>query len=269
MALFQIDYFSVSLSRIINFNILIPNDIPSGMSAGNPHYLRGVKTLFLLHGYSGSNRDWLFSSAASELSIKYNLAMIMPSGENSFYLDGKGTGKAFCRFVGEELVQYTCKTFGLSDKKEDIFIGGYSMGGFGALHTALAYPDTFGKAVALSSALIIHDIKNMPMDSHDGFADYDYYQSVFGDLKNLDTSENNPEYVIRKLKDAGREIPGIFMTCGTEDFLIEQNRALYQFLCNENIDVNYQEHPGAHNWDFWNRYMEPAILWLLNIEERS
>lgn len=102
MALFQIDYFSTSLSRITNFNVLIPNDILPGMSVNNPHYLRGAKTLILLHGYSGSNKDWLSSSAVSELSIKYNLAVIMPSGENSFYLDGKGTGKAFCQFIGKD-----------------------------------------------------------------------------------------------------------------------------------------------------------------------
>ncbi len=263
MALFQIDFFSQSLSRITNINILLPNDILPGMCAGNPHYLRGVKTLVLLHGYSGSNKDWLSSSAVSELSIRYNLAIIMPSGENSFYLDGKATGKAFCQFIGKDLVEYTCKTFGLSDKKEDIFIGGYSMGGFGALHTALVYPDTFGKVFALSSALIIHDIMNIPCDYKDGIADFDYYQSVFGDLENLDTSVNNPEYLIRKLTKEGREIPGIFMTCGTEDFLIEQNRAFHQFLINENIDVKYEEQPGIHDWNFWNRCLEPAILWLL------
>lgn len=263
MALFQADFFSPSLSRITSFNILIPNDILPGMCAGNPHYLRGVKTLVLLHGYSGSNKDWLTSSAVAELSIKYNLAIIMPSGENSFYLDGKGTGKAFCQFIGKDLVEYTKKTFGLSDKNEDIFIGGYSMGGFGALHTALVYPDTFGKVFALSSALIIHNIMNMSSDFKDGFADFDYYQSVFGDLENLDTSENNPEYIIQNMIKNGREIPGIFMLCGTEDFLIEQNRAFHQFLISERVDVQYEEHPGSHDWNFWNRYLEPAILWML------
>lgn len=263
MALFQADFFSPSLSRITTFNILIPNDILPGMRVGNPHYLRGIKTLFLLHGYSGSNKDWLTSSAVSELSIKYNLAVIMPSGENSFYLDGKGTGKAFCQFIGKDLVEYTCKTFGLSDKREDIFIGGYSMGGFGALHSALVYPDTFGKVFALSSALIIHNIMNIPSDFKDGIADFEYYQSVFGDLENLETSENNPEYLIHKLIDKGVEIPEIYMFCGTEDFLIEQNRSFYQFLLEKRIDAKYEEHPGSHDWTFWNRYLESAVLWLL------
>jgi len=137
------------------------------------------------------------------------------------------------------------------------------MGGFGALHTALTYTDTFGKIFAMSSALIIHDIMNIPVDYKDGIADFDYYQSVFGDLKSLDTSKNNPEYLIRKLIKDDVEMPEIFMLCGTEDFLIEQNRAFHQFLISERIDVRYEEHPGTHDWNFWNRYLEPAILWLL------
>ena len=73
----------------------------------------------------------------------------MPAGENSFYLNGKGTGRGYETFTAVELPAYCQKTFGLSDKPEDNFIGGLSMGGFGAIHTALKYPEYFGKNVWL------------------------------------------------------------------------------------------------------------------------
>ncbi|HWT74656.1 MAG TPA: alpha/beta hydrolase family protein [Mobilitalea sp.] len=263
MALFQVDFWSKALARVTGFNIILPNDLLSELTVNNEYYKRKIKTLYLLHGYSGSNKDWLLGSLVQYMAAKYNLAIVMPAGENSFYLDGLGTGKAYCQYVGKELVEYVGKTFGLSDKKEDTYIGGLSMGGFGAIHTGLAYPDTFGKLIGLSSALIIHGIKNMQENFKDAIADYYYYTSVFGDLQKLDSSPNNPEYLIHKLKEEGRAIPPIYMACGTEDFLLEQNRAFHSFLEEESLNVQYVEDTGTHDWNFWNRYLEPGIQWLL------
>lgn len=263
MALFQIDVFSKSLARCTCFYMILPNDVPPVMSEGNENYKRKMKTLFLLHGYSGSSKDWLLGSSINELAVKYNMAVIMPSGDNSFYLDGKGTGSAYGTYVGKELVEYVRKTFNLATDREDTFIGGLSMGGFGAIRTGLYYSETFGKIVALSSALIIDNVKKMNKDFKDAVADYDYYVSVFGSPDQLENSVNNPEYLIKMLKKENKKIPKIYMACGTEDFLIEENRSFYRFLKEESIDVEYIESPGTHNWDFWNRYLEPSIQWLL------
>lgn len=262
MALFQGNFYSKQLARSAEFYILLPNDIPY-IAEDNNHFKRTCKSLYLLHGYTGTNKDWLMGSSIQELSSRYNLAVIMPSGENSFYLDQKGTGKAYCQYVGRELVEYVTKTFGLSGKKEDNFIGGLSMGGFGAIHTGLYFPETFGKIIALSSALIIHNIKNRMEEFEDGIADYDYYRSVFGDLNQLEHSSNNPEVLIRNLKSQGKDIPSIYMACGTEDFLIEENRAFHRFLLEENMDVTYIESAGVHDWKFWSQYLEPGIKWSL------
>jgi len=264
MALIQTDFYSKTLSKVCNFNMILPNDIIPEMTIGNECYDRKMKTLYLLHGYSGSSKDWLLGSSIQEMAMKYNLAVVMPCGDNSFYLDGRGTGRAYCEYSGKELIEYTRETFGLSDKKEDTFIGGYSMGGFGALHTGLSYPETFHKIIALSSALIVHNIENMKEDTRDEIADYDYYTSTFGELKRLDSSLNNPEYQISRLKKEGKTIPPIFMACGSEDFLIEPNRAFHEFLMKEEIKVEYHETTGIHNWTFWNQYLEPAIKWMLN-----
>ncbi len=263
MALFQVDFYSKALSKTTCFQVILPNDVPPEMTAENENYKRSMKTLYLLHGYSGSSKDWLTGSLIQELASKYNMAVVMPSGDNSFYLDGKGTGKAYCQFVGKELVEYTRKTFNLSTNKEDTFISGLSMGGFGAIHTGLYFPETFGKIVGLSSALIIHNIANIKEDHQDFIADYYYYASTFGALDQVIDSVNNPEYLIRKLKEEKKAIPPIYMACGTEDFLLEENRAFHKFLEAEEIDVTYIESPGIHNWEFWNRYLEPSIQWFL------
>lgn len=261
MAFSQFDYFSNTLKKVVSFNILLPNDCFADMIKDNANYNRQTKILVLLHGYSGNNKDWLLGSNIQELSIKYNIAVVLPSGENSFYLDGD-TGK-YGTFVGKELINYVRKTFNLSTDKNDTYVGGLSMGGFGAIHIALKHNNTFSKVFALSSALIIHEIKNKDESFSNGVADYSYYRSVFGNLDKLEMSENNPEELTRRLKEKNEEIPSIFMACGKQDFLIEQNRAFYKFLIDNNIDVCYKEDEGVHNWEFWNKYLEPSIEWLL------
>lgn len=263
MAFIEVNFFSKSLFRITNFHIVLPNDVPDMMKQGNKHYEREMKTLYLLHGFSGNTLDWMLGSLAQDLAVKYNLAIVTPNGENSFYLDQKGTGRAYGTYIGEDLVEYVSKTFGLSSKKEDIFIGGLSMGGFGAIHTGLKYKDTFGGMFGLSSALIINKIIGKEQGYRDEVADFDYYEAVFGNLNELDESENNPEYLLKTRLANGETIQPIYMACGTEDFLINENREFHEVLLQNNVSHTYQESTGVHDWKFWNEYLEPAIVNML------
>lgn len=267
MALIQIDYLSDALSRIVTVHMYLPNDTQKDFTDGNPHYKRATKTLYLLHGFSGNSMDWVAGSNAMDISRRYNLAIVMPSGENSFYVDRKGTGNAYETFIVDELFDYVCSNFGLSKSKEDNFIGGLSMGGFGALRLGAKYNQKYAAIFGLSSAMIIHDIAglaqediaNMPIQ----IADYYYYRSIFGDLMTLEESDINPEYIIKNKIAHGEHIPPVFMACGTEDILLEQNRAYREFLKKMQIDLTYHESKGIHDWSFWSEYLEPAIIWMI------
>lgn len=259
MADLNVSFYSQSLIRPVSFNMYIPNDVHS--QEENPHYNRKCKTVFVLHGHSGWGKGW---DQIYHLAERYNLALVFPSGENSFYLDSQATAGKYGTFVGSELVDYIRNTFGLCMSKEDTFISGLSMGGFGALHTGLSYPDTFGKIIALSSALIIHQIAGMQPNQENPIANYYYYRNCFGDLDQLLESDNNPEVLVKKLQQQGRTIPDIYMACGTEDFLLEVNRQFYQFLVVQNVKVEYIESEGDHNMEFWNDYFAKGFAWILD-----
>ena len=186
----------------------------------------------------------------------------MPSGENSFYLDQKGTGRAYGTLVGKELIGYLRKTFGIAMSAADTFIGGLSMGGFGALHTGLLYPENYSGIIALSSALIAREVMNMKEGEGNGVADYDYYRTTFGEPAELETSENNPEYVVKKRLERGESIQPIFMACGTEDFLINDNRRLRDSLNGWGYSLHYEESAGAHRWDCWDEKIQSVLAWL-------
>lgn len=207
--------------------------------------------------------DWLCGSKIQELSLTHNIAVFMPSGENNFYLDDVDKGELFGEYVGQELVDFTRKMFPISTKKEDTFIGGLSMGGFGAIRNGLKYNDNFSRIIALSSALITKNIAGIPEDFKDPVADYKYYRRVFGDLNELLGSENDPEALVLDLKKKKADIPKIYMACGSEDFLLRENHDYRDFLVKENVDLTYVESPGVHDWNFWNEYIEKALIWAL------
>lgn len=268
MSNLHVEHHALSLSRLTSFRLIFPDKLPPQLTAGNPHYDRPAKTLFLLHGYSGSSTDWLYHTPAANLAVKYNLAVVFPDGDVSFYVDGAATGRAYGTYVGVELPAFLHETFGLSMKPEDTVIGGNSMGGFGAMRTALAHPETFGGAFGLSSALIIHAAAGLDQHVNDGtiMANKDYYVSCFGDLAKLEESDNNPEVLARRLAAEGKPLPKLYMACGSEDFLVKENRAFHEFLVGEGVPVKYVEFPGIHDWDFWNRAFEPALRYLIGCE---
>ena len=69
----------------------------------------------------------------SRFANERGLCVVMPSGENMFYVDQEHTHNHYSQFIGEELVEMTRAMFPLSHKKEDTFIAGLSMGGYGAI----------------------------------------------------------------------------------------------------------------------------------------
>ncbi|MCR5101368.1 MAG: alpha/beta hydrolase fold domain-containing protein [Butyrivibrio sp.] len=270
MATGRLRFYSMARAGQVDISYVIPNDVPEIMVGDNKNYKRGMKTLYLLHGFSGNDCDWEYNGIAEDIAIAFNMAVIMISTGNNFYLDRKATGCQYGTYAGEEVVNYTRKLFNLSDKKEDTIIAGLSMGGFGAMHTALAYPDTFGGAVSLSSALIIHELSNMKEGQSNEMANYDYYREVFGDLSKVEESDANPEVLYTKLKNEGRDIPPIYMAVGTEDFLYQNNVDMKEFFEKNNADFKYEEGPGIHDWKFWNQYIMRGIEWILDkIEKRS
>ncbi len=260
MATLQINFHSKCLSREVTFNALLPVDLPEGLGqpvkAGEP-----LKAIYLLHGFSGSHNDWMNFSRIRELSDRYQIAVFMPAGENHFYVDDENRDEWFGEYIGEELVDFTRKLFPLSTKREDTFIGGLSMGGYGAIRNGLKYAEQFGRIIALSSALIPYRIANMAPDYYDGIAGYKYYISTFGDLTQLLGSDKDPESLVHGLKKKGLKLPEIYMACGTEDFLLDVNRRFHEFLEQEQAGHLYVEGAGAHTWDYWDKHIEAALKW--------
>ncbi len=261
MSFFSGTFFSTSLSRPVHFTAVLSNDCQWGVDT-NPHFKRPAKNVYLLHGYSGCDTDWFTNAPLGDLANRFNVNFFMPNGDNSFYVDQPETGSKYAQYVGKEFVEYTRKTFGLSEKREDTLIGGLSMGGYGTLHTALMFPETFSRAIALSSALIVSGLKHMTPDMQNPMANYEYYAHTFGDLSKVEETDHNLEVLAKRVLNSENR-PKLYMACGTEDFLIEPNKAFKAFLDSIEYPVVFETAPGVHDFVFWREFLKKGLEWAL------
>lgn len=262
MAFLNGTFFSKELARPVHYVAVLSNDCQWGVDT-NPHFNRPAKNVYLLHGYSGCDTDWFTNAPLGDLANRFNVNFFMPNGDNSFYINQPETGAKYCNYVGREFIEYTRKTFNLSSDREYTFIGGLSMGGFGALHTALAFPETFGKTIALSSALIVDGLKYFTPEMDNPMANYEYYRHAFGDLSKVEETDANPKVLARKLMEANAVRPEIFMACGTEDFLFKANSDFKAYLDSISYPATFVTAPGVHDFVFWRAHLEKGLLWAL------
>ncbi|MBC7251612.1 MAG: hypothetical protein H5T62_15205 [Anaerolineae bacterium] len=137
------------------------------------------KTLYLFHGAFADSSSWSLYSRVEEYADRHGLAVVMPNVGNSFYAD-LWHGPAYWTFVSEELPRFVRSVFPLSDKREDNFVAGLSMGGYGAFKLVLNKPEKFAAGISLSGVLDIVTVMRNPV--HPVF-DVDEY---FGGFNRLD-----------------------------------------------------------------------------------
>lgn len=260
MAIIEVNFISKCLMRTVTFNAIIPVD-KFGPQAENAEQ-KPLKTLYLLHGIFGNYTDWVNGTRIQAWAEANDLAVIMPSGENRFYLDDEKSGELYGEFIGKELVEFTRKLFPLSDKREDTFIAGLSMGGYGAIRNGLKYAENFGCVIGLSAALV-HDTWKDADNSAPIFTfRRNYYEVIFGEYDKVKGSDKDPKALLLKLKEEGRPVPKMYLCCGTEDGLVTANRDFRDFLNENGVDFTYVEGPGKHDWVFWDTYIKKVLDWL-------
>ena len=262
MAIVTMSYRSTLLARDITFKAYLPIDRPveGGFAYRGP--VKPFRTLYLLHGLTKDCSDWLNSTRIERISRNNNLAVIFPNGENSFYVNGLAPNSDFGRLIGEELVDFTRSVFPLSTRREDTYIGGVSMGGFGALRNGLKYAERFSKIISFSAA--IHMFEFEPGDTRRQMVVGE--DGVMGDYWEAVKTDKNPavclENLVKAVKAGDKSFPEIYMICGLQDGLIFANRTFSAKLKEAGVPLIYEEYDGKHEFEFWNQHVARMVEWL-------
>ncbi len=254
MVLFRGDVKCKSLQRRTSISVILPADNIHFLNDTEEIVEKPYRTLYLLHGLYGSDDIFLANTSIQKFAEDNGIAIVIPCGENSFYLDDFDSHRLFGEYVGQELLDITRNIFPLSDKREDTYIAGFSMGGYGAIRNGLKYCDNFSKVGMISSALITEDI--VDFDEHPNVLySKRFYESVFGDLDKVKGSDKDPKYLIENCDN----LPDIYMACGYDDFLFEKNADFYRFLKSKDIDATFVGAEGEHTWEFCDEFIKDFI----------
>ena len=253
MARIEAHFFSEKLGMCVTCNVIIPQRREEN-AAENEKF----KTLWLLHGYGDDESTWLRRTNVERYASEYSLAVVMPCVHLSAYAD-MVHGGAYYSFVSEELPKILRSYFPLSEKREDNFIAGLSMGGHGALKIGLSHAEAFGCIGCFSAGCINHNPKNADSPAH-----LRRMEILYGNRETKGTEEDLYGTAEKLLKSGG-PFPRIYHCCGTEDFMLDSARVTRDYFAS--IPSNpfgyvYEEDKGAHTWEYWDEHIKHFIAFL-------
>ena len=265
MALFQCDMFSESTFSSTTVNVILPTPNegaePGGDNRRYPKDGEKYQVLYLLHGFSGDYSDWQRNSGIERYAQEKRLAVVMPSGGNSFY-QNLPCGRHYSDFILEELPTFVQGVFPVSAKREHNFIAGLSMGGYGAVMSALRRPGQYAAAASLSGA--VWKLDDIPViDGDVVFPVMKPLIHIFGEqFERYDRATCDIPTMLQNAVDGGVDLPKLYQCCGTGDFLYADNLKFKAFAETLDIDYTYEEGPGLHDFDFWDPYIRRVLDWL-------
>lgn len=261
MALIHCNFFSQVLDLASTMDVILPNLAPSEKGIPPVVSHQRYPTLYLLHGLADDHTIWQRRTSIERYVEKLNLAVVMPAVERSFYTD-MATGLRYWTFISEEVPAIARSFFPLSELREENYVAGLSMGGYGAFKLALTYPERYAAAASLSGALDVVRVVREEQEKRE-----QEFKHIFGEVANLMNSPNDLFYLTKQVVQPGKLRPHLYQCCGTEDFLYEDNlrfRAQAQAL---GLEVTYEAGPGEHVWSYWDQQIQRVLAWLPGISQ--
>lgn len=235
--LIQFNHVSRVLVQKMNCTVMIPEEISLLQDKSQ------VKTLYLLHGMFGDNVSWLNSSRIYDYAHKYNICVVAPSADNSFYCNNVSGYLNYYDYITEELPELIQNTFGLLNTRENSFIAGLSMGGYGALKIG-SLTNNFISTASFSGALF-----KLEELIYANEAQTQMLQSVFTAKATQDYTNSDIYEIIKSHKP-----DNLFISCGLNDdipHLHEVNLRFLETLKELNIPYEYYTDEHKHDYSHW------------------
>ena len=240
MALIHIDHVPETVKVNLPLNVILPDP---GKMGGVPVAKR--KVLYLLHGLSDDASAWQRYSSIETLAAAYGLVVVMPSVGRSFYID-QPNGQNYFSYLTEELPQYLADLFGLAPRREDTYIAGCSMGGYGAFKAALLHPERYAAAASLSGVLSLAILQALPDDPRQK-----EFALLFGDLGKLAGSEHDPATWLQSAAKNPSLLPRLFIAVSRQEDIYPLSGLFHSACQSLGVQSEYHEEDGAHDWFFW------------------
>ncbi len=242
MAFLHLEFPSAALGMTTGVQVILPD---TGA-------LNEASTVYLFHGLTDNCTGWTRFSSCERYARERGIVLIIPEVQRSFYTDGV-YGLNYFTYVSEELPQAMQRIFGLSARREQNFVMGLSMGGYGALKCALTHPQRYAGCGSFSGVA--------DLGAFFALADFPFPDREITALLGPDHIVP-PEGDLKALLEKADDLPPIYLSCGEEDALYGMNCALSQALRDKGAIHRFDHRPGAHSWDFWDQSIQDCFSYL-------
>jgi enterochelin esterase-like enzyme len=210
--------------------------------------------VLLLHGAYGSAWAWPLQGGAHLMAARLvdsgevpPFALVMPSDG----LWGGGSGYVphadadYERWIVDEVPAVAALLDDRVGPGSTQFIGGLSMGGFGALRLGAKYAPRFAGISAHSAVTTIARLRDVLPD-----------REPIDQVPCFGTPDGT---ALHWLETNMPSLPPLRFDCGAGDHLLPGNRALHAALEARGIAHNYEEFAGGHDWPYWRLHLADTL----------
>lgn len=255
MAHIRCDFRSETLDMGTSMTVFLPESIDCSKA----------RVVYLLHGLADNCTGWARYTSVERYARRYNVAVIIPEVQRSFYADMK-QGLPYFTFVSKELPRICSNMFGLSQERKLNYIMGLSMGGYGSLKNVFNFPGRYEGCATFSAVTDIVD----SVSTIQGQRALEY-EAIFG--KGLTVPQDCNLFAMLDAFKASNvlasEMPRFYMSCGRQDELLAQNERFASELSSAGYDCKFESWDGVHNWDFWDPAVEKAFAYFFEEKKQS
>ena len=247
MGVIQMDFLAESLNIATSVHIILPMPRHAGVQ------VKPLPTLILLHGMGDDDSAWLRKTNIERFATEAGLAVIMPDGELSCY-ENMVHGQKYADFITKELPAVMRACFPLSDRRDENFIAGCSMGGFGALKIGLARPENYAAIGCFSAAIMEYRPESA------------FVKQALWRVYDDDIDFNDVIMAANARATAAYIYPvRIWHGWGEDDRLrenAEKTRAFFEGIQSPSLSYQWEMLPGQHDWALWDEMAKRFIPWL-------
>lgn len=240
------------MGRKMPYRVVLPSDYDEKDESG-----RRYPVVYLLHGLTGHFDNWTTKAKLTEHSAGMKVIIVTPEGENGWYTDNLSKDKEnYESYIVKELIPEIDRRYRTVARRDQRAIAGLSMGGYGSIKFGLKYPDMFVLAGSFSGALGVAEITEKKFPGAVGKT----IDAIFGAEGSDIRKANDPFDIIRRAApEKIKSFPFVYIDCGTEDFLFQNNREFIQLLIEKKVPHEYRQLPGAHNWEYWDKQVQEFL----------
>lgn len=265
MALMELEYVSKALGMQTTCLVILPEREAGIGMQGQAVKKERYPVLWLLHGASDDCSIWLRRTSVERYVESLGLVVVMPQVHLSRY-HNMAHGPRYMDFIAQELPEVLGGVFPISTKREDSFIAGLSMGGYGALMLGMAHPERYVAVGCFSAGNLMYAENSSYNSALRPSGHAPVFEAVYG-TRDVVPLRGNPAYDLFAMAEAaetaGTPLPRVFHACGTEDVLLDNARMTAEWFGKRPaFDYTYMEGPGGHSWQVWDDLIQTYLDWI-------